>query len=187
MNPFETPPVTQSTVDPFGTPPSTQPPAVNAADFVNAFRSNIERFGAFLGTLPPNVLFVEPYHGLGNRLRAYASAAALAKMSGRALAVVWIPDVHQWARFSDLFQVPKEVVVFDHAVLPALKTVRGRILYYDYNKKGGKDEVLRDRSRAAIYVRSAYVLQSDTKVTEQDIIVELQSLKPAYVVRRRVT
>ena len=52
-----------------------------------------------LGTLPPNVLFVEPYHGLGNRLRAYASAAALAKMSGRALVVVWIPDVHSGPDF----------------------------------------------------------------------------------------
>ena len=49
MDPFETPPATQSSVDPFGTPPATPPPAANAADFVNAFRSNIEGVGAFLG------------------------------------------------------------------------------------------------------------------------------------------
>ena len=36
----------------------------------------------FLRRLPRNVLFVEPFHGLGNRLRAYACAAALAKFSG---------------------------------------------------------------------------------------------------------
>ena len=46
MDPFETPPATQSSVDPFGTPPATPRPAPNAADFVNAFRSNIERIGA---------------------------------------------------------------------------------------------------------------------------------------------
>ena len=36
MDPFETPPATQSSVDPFGTPPATPRPAVDVADFVNA-------------------------------------------------------------------------------------------------------------------------------------------------------
>ena len=49
MDPFETPPATQLPVDPFGTPPATPPPAANAAEFVNAFRNNVERVGAFLG------------------------------------------------------------------------------------------------------------------------------------------
>ena len=51
------------------------------------------------------ILFIEPYHGLGNRLRAYACAAALAKKTGRKIAVVWIPDVHVTAKMSDLFEV----------------------------------------------------------------------------------
>jgi hypothetical protein len=49
MDPFETPPATQSPVDPFGTPPATPRSAANAADFVNAFRSNIEGDAAFRG------------------------------------------------------------------------------------------------------------------------------------------
>ena len=36
MDPFETPPATQSSVDPFGTPPATPRPAADVADFVNA-------------------------------------------------------------------------------------------------------------------------------------------------------
>ena len=36
MDPFETPPATQSSVDPCGTPPATLRPAVDVADFVNA-------------------------------------------------------------------------------------------------------------------------------------------------------
>jgi len=140
-----------------------------------------------LGTLPSNVLVVEPYHGLGNRLRAYASAAALAKKSGRALAVVWIPDMHLWAKFTDLFQTPEGVKVFEHGILPSVERLQGNILYYDYNSRGGKDKVLRDRSHRAIYVRSAYVLQSETKVSEEDIILELKSLKPTPSVQRRVS
>ena len=41
MDPFETPPATQSSVDPFGTPTATPRPAVDVADFVNAFRSDL--------------------------------------------------------------------------------------------------------------------------------------------------
>ena len=49
MDPFETPPATQSSVDPFDTPPATPRPAANAAEFVNGFRNNVERDAAFLG------------------------------------------------------------------------------------------------------------------------------------------
>ena len=132
-----------------------------------------------------DVLFIEPFHGLGNRLRAYASAAALAKKSGRSLVVVWIPDVHLGANFTDLFEVPAGVVVFHFPILSSLLQNNHRLLTYDYNSEGGKDEILRDRSRSAIYVRSAYVLQSETKVIEGDIVEELKALKPVTSVTRR--
>lgn len=132
-----------------------------------------------------NLLVVEPYHGLGNRLRAYASAAALAKKSGRHLIIVWIPDMHVDSRFCDLFDLDMHTV-FDQPVLPALQRLDPRVMIYDYNTKGRKDEVLRDRSHSAIYVRSAYILQSETKVSESDIVGELQLLNPILSIKKRV-
>ena len=49
MDPFETPPATQSPVDPFATPPATPRPAadvVEVADFVNASWSRLGARGA---------------------------------------------------------------------------------------------------------------------------------------------
>ena len=49
MDPFETPPATQSSIDPLGTPPATPRPAVDVADganFVNASRSRRDARGA---------------------------------------------------------------------------------------------------------------------------------------------
>ena len=132
-----------------------------------------------------DVLFIEPYHGLGNRLRAYASAAALARKTGRKLAVVWIPDVHVNASASDLFDV-SSMSVFDAPILRRLQKSRRRMLAYDYNARGRKDEVIRDTARAAVYIRSAYVLQSQTLVTEADMSFELRRLRPCVTIRERV-
>mmetsp|Transcript_2596 Transcript_2596/g.11110 ORF Transcript_2596/g.11110 Transcript_2596/m.11110 type:complete len:390 (+) Transcript_2596:2024-3193(+) len=134
----------------------------------------------------PNILIVEPYHGLGNRLRAYASAAALARKSGRHLVVVWIPDVHVNARLSELFDITDHVV-FDFAILSTLERLHMHAIIYDYNSKGGKDKVIKDTSLSAIYVRSAYVLQSETVVSENDIRGEIQKLRPITVVTHRVS
>lgn len=49
-------------------------------------------------------LVVEVSHGLGNRLRAYATASALSMRTGRTLELVWPSDVHLQADFSDLFE-----------------------------------------------------------------------------------
>ena len=123
------------------------------------------------------ILFIEPYHGLGNRLRAYAYAAALAKKSGRKIAVVWIPDVHVTAKMSDLFEVSL-IPVFDEPILHHLMRLRPNTLAYDYNAPHRKDELLRDFEKHPIYVKSAYILQSQTKVSESDISAELHSLRP---------
>lgn len=132
---------------------------------------------AVLEELPSNVLIVEPYHGLGNRLRALASASALSSKTGRKLVVVWIPDVHVNARLSDLYQV-SSVVVFDSPIISLLRACHPKVLEYDYLGRGRKDEKLRDHMSNPIYVRSAYILQSQTRVTEEDIAVHLRKMKP---------
>lgn len=134
----------------------------------------------FLG-IRQNAMIVEPYHGLGNRLRAYASAAALARKTGRSLIVVWIPDQHVNATMSDLFDTA-DISVFDYPITGAL-SVFPQVLSYDYNAVGRKDEVLRDSTNLPIYVRSAYVLQSETFVSEADISEEIRALKPSDPVK----
>lgn len=47
---------------------------------------------------------IEPKNGLGNRLRALASAACIAGATNRNLVVVWTQDVHFEAAFDDIFQ-----------------------------------------------------------------------------------
>ena len=138
----------------------------------------------FLLSLPrQNILIVEPYHGLGNRLRAYASAAALARKSGRLLVVAWISDAHVNASMSSLFNT-KELHVVSSPVFHLLRSVWPNVILYDYNSEGHKDEVLRDSAKAPIYVRSAYILQSETKVSESEISEELRKLTPSSQVFR---
>ena len=48
-------------------------------------------------------LYIEPKNGLGNRLRALASAYVIAKNTNRKLIVVWLKDEHCEADFFDLF------------------------------------------------------------------------------------
>ena len=99
------------------------------------------------------------------------------KKSGRKIAVVWIPDVHVTAKMSDLFEVSL-IPVFDEPILHHLMQLRPDTLVYDYNAPHRKDELLRDVGKHLIYVKSAYILQSQTKVSESDISAEIQSLRP---------
>jgi hypothetical protein len=137
-----------------------------------------------LRRLPRNVLFVEPFHGLGNRLRAYACAAALAKLSSRHLVVVWIQDPHVNASMSALFDT-SNLTVIDFPVAHLLSQVWTDVKKYDYNSKRRKDEIVQDKTLVPIYVRSAYVLQSQTRVGEAEISNELNSLAPSAEVQKR--
>ncbi|MDB0053676.1 hypothetical protein N9F40_01435 [bacterium] len=137
----------------------------------------------FLRHLPRDVLFIEPFHGLGNRLRAVACAAALAEKSRRTLVVVWISDHHVNSSMSVLFNLGNLTVV-DYHVSHLLTRVWPDVKLYDYNSKGRKDEVLLDTYPGPLYVRSAYVLQSQTRVSEPEISAQLRNFMPSEGVLR---
>ena len=59
-------------------------------------------------TLPK--LYIDAQHGLGNRLRAIGSAAAIAKNEGYELVIVWEPDEHCNCYFHDLFEYDGPVI-----------------------------------------------------------------------------
>ena len=67
-------------------------------------------------------LVVEVSHGLGNRLRALSSAAALARITNRQLYVVWVRDLHLNASLHDLFYVSNVQVIEESYLQCALSS-----------------------------------------------------------------
>ena len=129
-------------------------------------------------------LFVDVQHGLGNRLRALASAAVIAQRTDRKLVVVWVPDHHCEARIGDVLNYEGPVIetrdadllrarceltynyieiedgaVFEEPVLPAPEAVQGDV-----------------------FVRSAYSLVSGwTDMEAEDRV--LRALRPNAAVQ----
>lgn len=99
-------------------------------------------------------LFVDVQHGLGNRLRAWASAAAIAEATNRELVTIWEPDMHCECTMEDLF-LTSGLVTTDRSVLPA-----GVRLYNYMEPEPGskKGELVELPAGQDVCVRAAYVL-----------------------------
>lgn len=129
-------------------------------------------------------LFIDAQHGLGNRLRAIASAGAIAAATGRELVVVWQPDDHCDCRMSDLFDYPGAVVeerFIDRAGQDGL-----RVFNYMSHEPGARKDAPIDLSAGTdAYVRAAFVLRHPASTWESENAV-LQSLLPVPMVRELV-
>lgn len=113
-------------------------------------------------TTPPSVMiarhkfYIDVQHGLGNRLRAIGSAAAIAEATDRELVIVWQPDDHCDCRFSDLFDYEGAVIEesfiqnADHCDIHNYMAIEG----------GEKNALIRSEQMGDIYARSAFVLNS---------------------------
>ncbi|PUE11070.1 hypothetical protein B9Z51_01720 [Limnohabitans sp. T6-5] len=122
-------------------------------------------------------LYIDAQHGLGNRLRAFGSAAAIARATDRELVVVWVPDVHCECRFSDLFDYDGSVVE-SYADLP--QDIK-RYNYMEIEDGGVKDaEIVLDKGKD-ILVRSAFVLKHEASNWDTEN-AEIQRLKPVKAV-----
>lgn len=108
-------------------------------------------------------LFVDVQHGLGNRLRAMASAFVIAQRTGRRLVVIWVPDHHCEAKIDDLlvFDGP---VVDTRAAADALRARCDVVYNYIEIEDGAVFEEpilpVPDAVTGDVYVRSAYSLVS---------------------------
>ncbi len=125
-------------------------------------------------------LFIDAQHGLGNRLRALGSAAAIAQASDRELVIVWQPDDHCDGRITDLFDYDGAVIE-DRFVEIAAETCD--VYNYMPNEPGSeKDALIRLDTDKDIYARAAFVLNNP----HSDWVSEnrfLQSLTPIEQVR----
>jgi len=108
-------------------------------------------------------LIIEPKNGLGNRLRALASAAVVAQASKRNLVVIWTCDNHCEAKFSDLFR--SEDLFFtdnrnevDYCFKEVSESTHSFADYYDTSDKPVYS--LNCSTNKNIYIVSACVLKS---------------------------
>ncbi len=104
-----------------------------------------------------DTLYIDAQHGLGNRLRAIASAAAIADKTDRELVVIWEPDHHCECDFTDLFDYQSQVMTTSFTSVAS----DGGYTTFNYMEiEDGSDRgapvVLKPGMPA--YIRSAYVL-----------------------------
>jgi hypothetical protein len=117
-------------------------------------------------------LYINTKNGLGNRLRALVSAYNIAKATDRQLIVVWIPDSHCEAKFTDLFRINylfKDVEFIEnphhlrHGDIVEYQCAEYEDLCHNrmiYNYDIGKDKYIDDTTPHDIYVISACVLNN---------------------------
>ena len=104
-------------------------------------------------------LYIDAQHGLGNRLRAIASAATIAEATGKELVIVWHPDHHCQARFRDLFDYDgpvEETSFLDNAASFCDRTYN----YMTAEEGACKDEAIDFSLEGNLYIRSAFTLKS---------------------------
>jgi hypothetical protein len=127
-------------------------------------------------------LFIDVQHGLCNRLRAMASAAAIAERSDRTLVVVWRPDHHCEARLVDLFSYDGAVVEDDRTAEWCRRSAGLSYNHMEIEPDGRFGEPILGGADADwsgdVYVRSAYWLTGPyacDRTTDQ----VLRALRPA--------
>lgn len=118
-------------------------------------------------------IYINAKNGLGNRLRAFASAYVIAMATKRELVLIWIPDNHCGAKFSDLFKINSvlsgvtvsdtdidglnaEVIRYD--VLENEFLVKDRLVYNFMRES--KDLYVDDTRHEDLYIVSACVLKN---------------------------
>jgi hypothetical protein len=142
-------------------------------------------------------IYINAKNGLGNRLRAFASAYVLAQAIGAELILIWIPDEHCGAKFSDLFKtigVMVGVTVLDEDV----ELVESIVIKYDimeneyiikekiiYNYMGNKDIIINLKSTQDIYIVSACVIKSQYSNWNGECDF-LRKLEPVPAVTRKI-
>eukprot|EP00890_Picochlorum_soloecismus_P003917 jgi/Picsp_1/4526/NSC_06747-R1_possible glycosyltransferase len=131
------------------------------------------------------ILILHAMHGLGNRLRALASALALSRLHDMKIILVWPWDEHMKANFTSLFIRPREVchVVESLQVEYNQELFQSHVKVYDYMDEKVKNSYIPiiDGTRF-IYVRSAYILNAQG--LKDDLINDaLRGLVPSIKVQ----
>ena len=145
----------------------------------HAVRESPEQPQAFDFHFGKQFLVIEPYHGTSNRLRAYASAAALARKSQRILVVIWNPDVHANYSWADILLEPRGVSFASPEFVSELRASRRGLDEYDYLDSSVKGSPINCSASTHIYVRSSFILTGFPSIADDEINFELRNLIPS--------
>lgn len=129
-----------------------------------------------------NKIYVDAQHGLGNRLRAIASASVIAQENDMDLVIVWEPDHHCECHFKDLFDYSG--VIISSSFLSFANKNFNTYNYMEIEPGAVKDKevVLNNKN---LYLRSAYVFNSkDTSWDKENLF--LRNLKVSREVEELV-
>jgi len=146
----------------------------------------------------PMLVIVHVKHGLGNRLRALASAAAFANNTGRELIVNWEADEHCGAHIDDLFDAHGSALVFFSTKLKWPLSEHEKYDHawhnfdsYNYMETEGhgasKGRRVIDDPSKHIYYKGAYVMEAGSLVTWETENLFLRSLRPIDAIVRILT
>lgn len=135
-------------------------------------------------------------HGLGNRLRALASAMSFAHTTDRELVLIWETDSHIAANFSDLFTDDLIVITDFKPKWPFQGYDQWdkswlSFDFFNYMEMEGngatKGQHIADRPDKHLYFKSAYIMEADSQLTnwEKDNQM-LKSLTPVPEVSHMV-
>ncbi|QEP42028.1 glycosyltransferase [Ectothiorhodospiraceae bacterium BW-2] len=125
-------------------------------------------------------LYIDAQHGLGNRLRAIASAAVIAQATDRELVIVWQPDHHCHCQFRDLFDYQGEVL--EQSFIQTAQSRSMKLYNYMEIEPGAKKFApIEPQVGQDLYIRSAYALKSELADADQENRY-LQTLQPNYEV-----
>ena len=106
-----------------------------------------------------DIIIVNPYNGLGNKLRAIASAYSIAKTLKKTLIINWIPSVHCDCTFDDLFVIPDDVLLYNK------KLEISEQLFDIYDcvdfKNGTKNKYINTNTKKNIYIKSYEILNNE--------------------------
>lgn len=145
----------------------------------------------------PRILLCHCMHGLGNRLRALGSCMSFAKESSRELVVVWEPDSHIEAKFTDMYSNPlvvveKMPVKWPFSEVEKWDSVWSQFKFHNYMEMEGmgaiKGEKIYDIPNKHIYYKGAYIMEADNEDLtnwEKDN-AQLRSLEPINPVQEMV-
>ncbi|MGO1118183.1 glycosyltransferase [Rhodovibrionaceae bacterium A322] len=122
-------------------------------------------------------IYIDAQHGLGNRLRAIASAAVLAEATDRDLVVIWEPDHHCDCEISELFDYDGPVL--KRAFPQACQARNIDFFNYMEAETGAKKNALIEVREHDVYVRSAFVLTTAVSdwSKENDFLRKLTPVK----------
>lgn len=122
-------------------------------------------------------VYVDVQHGLGNRIRAIGSAAAIAARSQRELVIVWEADHHCECEFNDLFDYSGKV--FTRSFIGEAHKTMDVYNYMEIEHGAVKDRPIEVNADKHLYLRSAYTFNSPLSdwSNEDQFIKELRPSK----------